>query len=75
MKYYLKKNMWAIIASVIIVIFSVIICIGSNSYSFFESDLRIKKYDINLKINKDGSVNFDNYITYDFDDVDYTVIY
>ena len=39
----------------------------------------IEKYNINLRINSDGSGSFDNYLTYDFSDTDlsepYTVIY
>lgn len=75
MKYYFKKNIGAIVVSFIFIVFSLIFCIVGNESKILESDLKIKKYDINLKINKDGSVSFDNYITYDFDDVDYTVIY
>lgn len=75
MKYYFKKNIGAIVVSFIFIVFSLIFCIVGNESKVLESDLKIKKYDINLKINKDGSVSFDNYITYDFDDVDYTVIY
>ena len=74
MKYYFKKNILSIIISFILIIASFMLCVGIQNDAF-SSELSIKKYDINLKINKDGSGSFDNYITYDFDYVDYTVIY
>ena len=78
MKYYFKKNSLSIAISIIIVLASFMFCIILNNDGF-SSDLKIKKYNINLKINKDGSGSFDNYLTYDFSDTDlgdpYTVIY
>lgn len=75
MKYYLKKNKLAIAISTILVIASIIFCMFINNVGFYDSDLKIKKFEINLNINKDGSGSFDNYVTYDFDGLDYSVIY
>ena len=51
MKYYFKKNSLSIAISIIL------------NNDGFSSDLKIKKYNINLRINKDGSGSFDNYLT------------
>lgn len=78
MKYYLKKNSLSIAISIILVLASFMFCIILNNDGF-SSDLKIEKYNINLRINSDGSGSFDNYLTYDFSDTDlsepYTVIY
>ena len=75
MKYYFKKNILAIIISSILVALSLIFTLVINDVGFSESDLVIKQFDVNLRVNKDGSGTFDNYVTYDFDDNEYTVIY
>lgn len=75
MKYYLKKNKLAIAVTIILLIASCVLCAFINNSGFSSSDLIIKQYDINLRINKDGSGSFNNYITYDFSNTDYTIIY
>lgn len=75
MKYYFKKNKLAIIIVGILIITSIFLCLFINSIGMSESNVEITKYDINLKLNKDGSGSFNNYITYDFTDVDAHVVY
>ena len=54
MKYYFKKNSLSIAISIILVLASFMFCIILNNDGF-SSDLKIEKYNINLRINKDGS--------------------
>jgi len=77
MKYYFKKNILAIVISIILMIASTVFACVYNSIGISDSDLEINKYQINLKINEDGSGYFNNFITYDFSYTDhtYTVIY
>lgn len=75
MKYYLKKNKLAIIIVSILFIASCFLCVFINNVGLSENDVEITKLDINLKINKDGSGTFNNYVTYDFEGVDAHVVY
>ena len=75
MRYYFKKNKLAIIISLILIIASTILTIFINNVGFSDSDLIVKKYEVNLQINKDGSGSFNNFVTYDFSNVDYKNIY
>ncbi len=74
MRYYFKKNTFAIVISIILVVASFAFCVFINGDGFVNGDLEIKEYKINLKINKDGSGSFDNYITYKFNNY-YVAIY
>ena len=53
MKYYLKKNVGAIIISLVVIFLSVFICIGVNNEGISESDLKIKEYKSILLIEND----------------------
>ena len=77
MKYYFKKNILAIVISIILMIASTVFACVYNNIGISDSDLEINKYQINLRINEYGSGSFNNFITYDFSytDLTYTVIY
>ena len=75
MKYYFKKNTVAILISIFLLLISTILTVVINNEGYSDSDLYITEYKINLRINKDGSGSFDNYITYDLSNVDYVAIY
>ena len=75
MQYYFKKNKLAIIIVGILIITSIFLCSFINNVGMSESEVEITKYDINLRINKDGSGSFNNYVTYDFVDMNAHVVY